>query len=67
MLQAGRSQVRIPMRSLCFPNDLIFPAALMSLGSTQSLIEMGTRNLPRGKGWPELKTDNLTAIFVPIV
>jgi hypothetical protein len=33
------------------------------------LIIMSTRKLPggRGKGWPALKTDNLTAIYEPIV
>jgi hypothetical protein len=34
----------------------------MTLGSTQPLTEMSTRNLPGGKGRPELKADNLTAI-----
>jgi hypothetical protein len=45
-LQAGRSQVRFPMRSLKFSIDLILPA----LGSTQPLTEMSTRNLPGVKG-----------------
>jgi hypothetical protein len=39
----------------------------MVLGSTQSLTEMGTRNLPGGKGRPVHKADNLTAICEPIV
>jgi hypothetical protein len=43
MLHAGVSRVRFPMRSLDFLLDLI-------LGSTQSLTEISTRNLPRGKG-----------------
>jgi hypothetical protein len=34
----------------------------MALGSTQPLTEMGTRNLPGGKGLPARKADNLTAI-----
>jgi hypothetical protein len=34
----------------------------MALGSTQPLTEMGTRNLPGGKGRPARKADNLTAI-----
>jgi hypothetical protein len=38
----------------------------MALGSTQSLIEMSTRNLPVGKRRPARKTDNLT-ICEPIV
>jgi hypothetical protein len=36
----------------------------MALGSTQSLAEMSTRNLPVGKA---RKADNLTAICEPIV
>jgi hypothetical protein len=56
MLQAGRSRVRYPMRSLDFSVDLILPAAL----------EMSTRNLPGGK-WPARKADNLTATCEPIV
>jgi hypothetical protein len=31
------------------------------------LTEMSTRNLPGGKGWPERKADNLTAICEPTV
>jgi hypothetical protein len=39
----------------------------MALGSTEPLMEMSTRNLPGGKGLPELKADNLTAISEPTV
>jgi hypothetical protein len=39
----------------------------MALGSTQTLTEMSTRNLPGGKGRPACGADNLTAIFEPIV
>jgi hypothetical protein len=39
----------------------------MVLESTQSLTEMSTRNLPAGKGRPERKADNLTAICEAIV
>jgi hypothetical protein len=39
----------------------------MTLGSAQPLTEMGTRNLPGGKGRPVRKADNLTAICEPIV
>jgi hypothetical protein len=67
MLQAGRSQVRFPMRSLDFPIDLNLPAALWSWGSTQPLTEMSTRNLPGGKGRPARKADNFTAICESIV
>jgi hypothetical protein len=39
----------------------------MSLGSTQPLTEMSTRNLPGDKGWSARKADNLTAICESIV
>jgi hypothetical protein len=39
----------------------------VALGSTQPLTEMSTRSLPGGKGRPERKADNLTAICEPIV
>jgi hypothetical protein len=39
----------------------------MALGSTQPLTEMSTRNLHGGRGRPERKADNLTAICEPIV
>jgi hypothetical protein len=39
----------------------------MTLGSTQPLTEMSTRNLPGGKGRSAGKADNLTAICEPIV
>jgi hypothetical protein len=39
----------------------------MALESTQSLTEMSTRNLSGGKGRPECKADNLTAICELIV
>jgi hypothetical protein len=39
----------------------------MTLGQTQSLTEMSTRNIPGGKGRPARKADNLTAICEPIV
>jgi hypothetical protein len=37
----------------------------MALGSTQPVTEMNTRNFPRGKGRPERKADNLTAVCEP--
>jgi hypothetical protein len=67
MLQAGRSRVRFPMRSLYFfnsPNPFI---RTMVLGSTQPLTEMNTRNLSGGKGQPAHKADNPTAICEPTV
>jgi hypothetical protein len=41
----------------------------MALGSPQPLTEMSTRNLlgRGGKGWSVCKTDNLAAIYEPIV
>jgi hypothetical protein len=50
MLQARRSRVRFPMRKLDLSIDLIFPGALIPLGSTQPLTEMCTRKLPGVKG-----------------
>jgi hypothetical protein len=67
MLQTDKSRGQFPIRSLHFfnwPNPSI---RAMDLESTQSLTEMSTRNLPGGKGWPERKADNLTAIFEPTV
>jgi hypothetical protein len=39
----------------------------MALGSTQSLAEMGTRNISGGKGRPARKADSFTAICEPTV
>jgi hypothetical protein len=39
----------------------------MTLGSTQPLTEVSTRNLPEGKGRPMREADNFTAICEPIV
>jgi hypothetical protein len=50
MLQAGRSRVQIPMRSLDVSIKLILSSRTMALGSTQALTEMSTRNLPGGGG-----------------
>jgi hypothetical protein len=62
MLQAGRSRVTLPMRSLDFC-DLPNPSSrATALGSTQPLTEMNTSNLPGRKGRPERKAD-LTAIY----
>jgi hypothetical protein len=39
---------------------------VMAVGSTHSLKERSTRNLPGGKRWPALRTYNLTAIISPL-
>jgi hypothetical protein len=66
MLEAGRSPVRLPMRSFDY-FDLPNPSSRnMALVSTQPLTEMSTRNLSGGKGYPVLEADNLTAICKPI-
>jgi hypothetical protein len=49
MLQAGRSPVRVPDK-LHFLNLPNLSSRTMALESTQSLIEMSTRNFPGGKG-----------------
>jgi hypothetical protein len=67
MLQDDRSLVGFPMRSLDFLFDLIFPAALVTLGSTQPITKMSARNLPGGKGRSTHKADNLATIREPIV
>jgi hypothetical protein len=69
LLQAGRLRVRAPRRwtFLNLPNP---SSRSMTLGSTQHLTEMSTRNLPwgeGGKGRSARKADNLTAICEPIV
>jgi hypothetical protein len=67
MLQAGSSRVRLLMRSWDVFNLPNPSSRTMTLGSTQPLTEMSTRNLPGDKGWPARKADNLTAISEPIV
>jgi hypothetical protein len=62
VLQAGRSRIRFPMKSLDFAIDLIVPAAIWPWGSTQPLTEMSTRNLPGGKWQLAREVDNLTAM-----
>jgi hypothetical protein len=39
----------------------------MALGSTQPLTEMSTMNLPRDKGRPAHKAENITALCEPII
>jgi hypothetical protein len=66
MLQAERSWVRFPVRSLNFSVDLILSAAQWPLGSTNSLTFMSTSNFRADKARPELKA-HLNAIREPIV
>jgi hypothetical protein len=65
MLQAGRSWVQVPMRSLDFFSfDLILPAAL-----GPGIYSACNRNEYQGiiKARPTRRADNLTAILEPIV
>jgi hypothetical protein len=48
MLQAGRSRVPFPMRSLDFFNLPNPSSRTVALGSTQPVTKMSTRNLPGG-------------------
>jgi hypothetical protein len=66
MLEAGRSRVRFPVRSLDFSIDLTLPAALWPSGRLSLITEMSTRNFPVGKGRPAHKVHNLTVICEPI-
>jgi hypothetical protein len=62
MLQAGRSQARVLMRSLNFFTLSNLSSCTTVLGFTQPQTEMSTRNLTGGKSLPARLTDNLTAI-----
>jgi hypothetical protein len=66
MLQAGRSRVPFPMKSLFFfswPNP---SSRTMALGPTEPLTGMSTRNIPEGNVRPARKAD-LTVTCEPIV
>jgi hypothetical protein len=71
MLQAGKLQDWILMRSLEFFNLRNPSNGTMALRSTQPLTEMSTRNILGiflgGKGQLAHKADNLTAIYELIV
>jgi hypothetical protein len=63
VLQAGRSPIGVPDEVDFFFFNLPKPSSrTMALGSTQSLTEMSTRNLPRGKKRPARRADSLAAI-----
>jgi hypothetical protein len=66
MLQAGKSRDQI-LNEVDFFNLPNASSRTMALGSTQSLTEMSTRNIPGGEGRQARKADNLTAICDPIV
>jgi hypothetical protein len=66
MLQAGRSRIQIPMKSLFF-NSLYSSSRSMDPELTQILTEMSTRNVPGVKARPASKADILTDISEPIV
>jgi hypothetical protein len=67
MIQAGRSWVRDPMRSLNFFDLPNHSSRTMALRFTQPLKEMSIRNLPGAKGRQACKSHNLTATCEPIV
>jgi hypothetical protein len=58
---AGSSPTEV-IEFLNWPNP-----STMTVGSTQPLKEMSTRNIPGGKRRRALKADNLTDICEPIV
>jgi hypothetical protein len=66
MLQAGRSRVRFPKKSLDFSIDIILSAALCS-----GVDSAANRNEYQESSWrkrgPAHKADNLTAMCEPIV
>jgi hypothetical protein len=66
MLQAGRSRVRLPMRSLDFQLTKFFQLHYgPGVESASNRNEYG--NLPVGKGRPAHKAGSLTPIYEPIV
>jgi hypothetical protein len=67
MLQAGNDADSIPMKSFDFSINRNPSSRTMTLGLTEPLTEMSTRDLPEGKGRPERKADNLIAICDLIV
>jgi hypothetical protein len=62
MLQAGRSPVRVAEEENI--SNLPNPSSrTMTLGSTQPLTEMSTRNFPGAKKRLARRADNLAAIY----
>jgi hypothetical protein len=62
MLRAGSSRVRVPDEVDYFFNLLNPSSRTVTLGSTQSLTEMSTRNLPGVKKLTACRPDKLAAI-----
>jgi hypothetical protein len=64
MLQAGRLPVQVPdvVDFFNLPNP---SSRTMALGSTKSLTEMSTTNLPGGKKRPARRADNFAANYEP--
>jgi hypothetical protein len=60
MLQAGRSRIQFPIRSLILFNWPNPSSCTVALGSTQLLTEMNTRNLPGGKCGRGVRLTTLT-------
>jgi hypothetical protein len=67
MLQAVRSRVHAPMRSLFIFNLPNPSSRTMTLELTQPVKEVSTRNFPGGKGRPARKSDYHITICEPIV
>jgi hypothetical protein len=61
-LQAGRSWVRVPVKSFDFFNWPNPSGCNMALESTQPLREMSTRNLSGGKGRPAHKAASVSRL-----
>jgi hypothetical protein len=67
MLQGYNAAGSNPEDFIGFFNWLNDSSRTMTMGSTQPLIDMSTRNFPGGKGRPADKADNLTSICESIV
>jgi hypothetical protein len=59
--------IRVPDGVVFFFNLPTPSSCTVALGSTQSLTEMSTRNLPGAKKRPARRADNLAAIYEPNV
>jgi hypothetical protein len=68
VLQAGRSRIRVPMKSIFFFFNLLNTSSrTMTLGFRRPQAEMSTRRSFWGRARRARKADNLTAICEPIV